>query len=202
MKKFFTVVPLQQRLNKYYYEPVDNTRLDFGEKTAFPILTAINGYVRDGEKFTVIAPTVKNEAGARNSQALREELESLAAKKGCEFTLELPEYEESSGIGAMTDIFRRLIEFTEDGDEMFSCMTYGSKPISLAIQMAIQYAYRVRKNVTIDCIVYGEIRRGGEPDRAYVYDETALVKLDEVVHALAERRVENPAAVIDAILGL
>ena len=102
----------------------------------------------------------------------------------------------------MTDIFRRLIEYTEDGDEMFSCMTYGSKPISLAIQMAIQYAYRVRKNVTIDCIVYGEIRRGGEPDKAYVYDETALVKLDEVVHSLAERRVENPAAVIDAILGL
>ena len=97
-------MPLQQRLNKYYYEPVDNTRLDLGEKTAFPIVTAINGYVQDREKFVVIAPTVRSQFGLKNAQILREGLEKLAAKKGAEFTLELPEYEEGSGIGSMTDI--------------------------------------------------------------------------------------------------
>ena len=130
MKKFFSVVPLRSdELKKYYYKPVDNARLDLGGETAFPIMTAINGYVQDGEKFAVIAPTVRSQFGLKNAQILREELEKLAAKKGAEFTLELPEYEEGSGIGSMTDIFRRLIEYTEDGDEMFSCMTYGSKPI-------------------------------------------------------------------------
>ena len=68
--------------------------------------------------------------------------------------------------------------------------------------MAVQYAYRVKKQTTISCIVYGQIQRP-ERDRSTwtgrVYDMTALVQLDEIVRMLADRGVEDPKAVIDSV---
>ena len=80
-----------------------------------------------------------------------------------------------------------------------------NKPLSIAVRMAVQYAYRVKKNTSISCIVYGQIDRPGSDRstwRAYVYDETALVQLDEVVRMLADRNVQDPKGTIDAILNL
>ena len=94
----------------------------------------------------------------------------------------------------------------EDDDELFACMTYGTKPLSQAIMMAVQYAYRIKNNTSISCIVYGSIDRSQSrnPEEwiGYVYDETALVQLDEVVRILAARKVSNPQEIIRQILTL
>lgn len=72
--------------------------------------------------------------------------------------------------------------------------------------MAVQYAYRVKRNTSITCIVYGGVDRsqGRDPECwvGYVYDETALVQLDEIVRTLADRKVSDPRAVIRRILDL
>ena len=86
-----------------------------------------------------------------------------------------------------------------------SCITFGTKPLSMAVRMAVQYAYRVKRNTSISCIVYGQIDRPSrDPStwRAYVYDETALVRLDEIVRVLADRGVADPGAVISSVLAL
>jgi hypothetical protein len=84
-------------------------------------------------------------------------------------------------------------------------MTYGTKPLSTAVMMAVQYAYRVKQNTSISCIVYGQIDRPSkDPEtwNAKVYDMTALVQLDEIVRVLADRGVANPKEAIDSILSL
>ena len=85
-------------------------------------------------------------------------------------------------------------------------MTFGSKPLSQAVVMALQYAYRVKRNASIACVVYGGVDRSAGKDpsawKALVYDETALVQLDEIVRMLAERGVPDPAASIRRILSL
>ena len=65
---------------------------------------------------------------------------------------------------------------------------------------------RVKRNTSIGCIVYGSIDRSRSSDPAEwagsVYDETALVQLDEIVRMLADRGVASPREAIRQILSL
>ena len=67
-------------------------------------------------------------------------------------------------------------------------------------------AYRIKKNASISCVVYGQIDRskGRNPESwtAQAYDETALLQLGEVVRVLAERGATDPKAAINTILSL
>ena len=103
-------------------------------------------------------------------------------------------------VGAQVGTFQKLLDCVEDDDELFFCMTYGTKPLSAAVMMAVQYAYRVKKNTTIECIVYGEYLWQANESR--IYDMTALVQMDEIVRMLADRGVTDPKSTIDQILSL
>lgn len=209
MKKFFTVIPLQSedKLDSYCYKAMENKRLAMEEKTAFPIMTVINGYLEPGETSQVIVVLTDIENVRRNYPRFLDELQQLCERKG----LVQPEIKEivvplDDSVNAQIDLFQKLIEYTEDGDELFACITYGDKPISMAVRMAVQYAYRVMRNTTIDCIVYGQIDRSAGSDRSLwtgkVYDETGLVRLDEIVRLMADQKVANPKGILRDILAL
>lgn len=205
MKKFFTNIPLQKKdkLGAYRYEPVGNEHLRMDRDTSFPILAAVQGYVEPGEAFRLIAVTPDTEDGRRNLEVLRTELSALCEEKGilCENGVELVSAQTDERVSSHVVTFQRLIDYAEDEDALFACVTYGTKPQSMALLTAVKYAYRVKKNTSLGCIVYGQIDRS-EGERAYIYDETALVQMDEIVRVLADRRVENPKAIIDSLLRL
>lgn len=209
MKKFFSVIPLQSKdkLDSYCYKAMENKRLAMEEKTAFPIMTVINGYLEPGETSQVIVVLTDIENVRRNYPRFLDELQQLCERKG----LVQPEIKEivvplDDSVNAQIDLFQKLIEYTEDGDELFACITYGDKPISMAVRMAVQYAYRVMQNTTIDCIVYGQIDRSAGSDRSLwtgkVYDETGLVRLDEIVRLMADQKVANPKGILRDIFAL
>lgn len=209
MKKFITVIPLQVQgqLRRYHYQAVDNSRLQMDGPTSFPILTAVNGYVQPGEEFRLLAIAADSEDGRRNCAVLRDELERLCRTKGCPCpqieTIPAPTDE---GVAAQIAAFQRLIACVEDDDELFVCVTYGTKLLSQVTLMAVQYAYQAKKNTSISCVVYGQIDRSGgqEPERwaARIYDETALLQLGEIVRVLVQRGTADPRAALDEILSL
>lgn len=209
MKKFITVIPLQVQgqLRRYHYQAVDNSRLQMDGPTSFPILAAVNGYVQPGEKFRLLAIAADSEDGRRNCAVLQGELEELCRTKGCPCpqieTIPAPADE---GVAAQIAAFQRLIACVEDDDELFVCVTYGTKLLSQVTLMAVQYAYQAKKNTSISCVVYGQIDRSGgqEPERwtARIYDETALLQLGEIVRVLVQRGTADPRAAVDEILSL
>ena len=209
MKKFITVIPLQVQgqLRRYHYQAVDNSRLQMDGPTSFPILAAVNGYVQPGEEFRLLAIAADSEDGRRNCAVLRDELERLCRTKGCPCpqieTIPAPADE---GVAAQIAAFQRLIACVEDDDELFVCVTYGTKLLSQVTLMAVQYAYQAKKNTSISCVVYGQIDRSGgqEPERwaARIYDETALLQLGEIVRVLVQRGTADPRAAVDEILSL
>lgn len=210
MKKFFTNVPLQVKGNlaKYTYKPIGNDKLGMAEPTSFPIIPAVNGYVEPNEEFCVIAVVSETEDGRRNLAALQNEVNELCARRGirCPKGVEAVAAPKDESVVSQVDTFQKLIEHVDDDDELFACITYGTKPLSKVLLMAVQYAYRLKKNTSISGIVYGQIDRSADSDpktwEAFIYDETALVKLDEITRLLAEQGVENPKEVIDSILAV
>lgn len=209
MKKFFTVVPMQQKgdLTGYVYQARGNADLQMENATRFPILTSVNAYAVPGEDFRLIAvmPDLENER--YNCGLLREELQKLCDAKGltCSKGVEVVIISADEKVSSHVATFQTLLDYVDDEDELHICMTYGTKPLSTAVIMAAQYAYRVKKNASLSCVLYGKIVRP-ERDKATwygeVYDMTALIQLDEIVRVLANRGVENPKETIDRILEL
>lgn len=210
MKKFYSIISLQpdldQEVSAYHYQAVGNAKLQLDHKTRFPIITALEGYTQPGEEVAVIAVVPDMELGRRNLELFRQEVEEVCRNKQLSCAgVQVVTVPTDDRVATHVATFQKLLDFAADGDELFCCMTYGTKPLSTALMMAVQYAYRVKENTTISCIVYGQIFRPGDDRSAWaasVYDMTALVQLDEIVRVLADRGVENPKAVIDSILAL
>ena len=105
-------------------------------------------------------------------------------------------------VATQIDVFHKLLAYMEDDDILYGCLTYGMKPIPIAELMAIQYAYRILENVSIGCLVYGEVDYSATPAHMRIFDITVLVQLDEIVRVLADRKVSDPKGIIDSIIQL
>ncbi len=209
MKKFITVIPLQKEghLKRSIYQARGNSRLQMNIAVSFPILTALHGYLEPDEQSKMIVLGQDTEDSRYNFGILQEQLAEVCASRN----LEIPELEwitigMEDTVSTHVDTFQKLIDCVDDDDELFACITFGTKPVSQAVLMAVQYAYRVKRNPSISCIVYGGVDRSKSQDSSHwtaaVYDETALVQLDEIVRLLADRGVANPRETIRQILAL
>lgn len=198
MKKFLTIVPQQETLDKYLYEAMDNSRLTYSEKTAFPLIPVINGYLKPEEDFMIIAVTADYEYTIRNREKLKMELKDVLQKNGIAYdeeknfkSVEIPFADD---INAQLEMFRKVVKAFDSGDDIYACITYGSKPSEIIEIMLLRYLRQIKRNCYISCIVYGQINR--KIDEARIYDLTALLHLDDILVAAsdlenAEQFIEN-----------
>lgn len=207
MKKFLTILPLQTP-ERMHYTAMDNPVLQMDEAVQFPILTAMSGYAEAGETIRVIALLTDNDKCRENLTAFSEAVAQLCERKGifCPGGVEAIYIPEDDSVSTHVETFQKLIGYVEDDDDLYACMTYGTKPTSNVLLLAVQYAYRVKRNASIACILYGQVSRPASQNVATwtgkVYDMTALVQLDEMVHLLAAAHDPDPGKTIKAFLSL
>lgn len=201
MKKFLTVTPQQRpgNLNLTKYDACGNSLLEY-EPAHFPVIPLVNGYTEEGDSVQVITLTFDSENCRNNLGILEDDLQALAAKKGisCEvLSVDVP-FDNSTE--RVLDDFLKLIEHVEDHDILHACITFGSKPMTVAMMTALRYAHLVKSNVSIECIVYGEQNYQCDPPAGRIYDLTALIKLDELIGTIADLEVGNPDAIIRQVI--
>lgn len=214
MKRFITIAPLQpvtwdadgniikDGLSKDIYQADGNRRLAMNKPTRFPIIPVINGYAEKGEQIDIIAVTPKTDSAYEHIRQFREEVRELKEKKGfvCD-DIKVIEVTYAGDVDTQIEIFHKLLPCIKDNDILYGCLTYGNKPMPIAELMAIQYGYRVRDNVSIGCLVYGE-KDHSDNHILKIFDITALIQLDEIVRLLADRKVSNPEKIIDSVIGM
>lgn len=199
MKKFITTISLQGKdLTPIAYTAADNDELKNDIAVSFPILVAVNNFVNEGENIIISPIVINSESSNRNYETFKNELDEIAKKKS--FTYELRPIEKDLGdtIDVMIGLFSKLIGTVDDNDDLYTCVTYGTKPISVLTIMALNYAYKVKHNVNINKIVYGS----GTWDGSKIYDVTPLFYIDSAVNNLAKLNLENPEDALRTILGL
>ena len=213
MKKFIMITPLQpitkdkntgekvDHLKLSNYEAIGNSKLEYGKETRFPLIHLLNGYANREEEVQIIAVTPAAEFTGIHLAQLKEEVAALQKEKGfiCKGVTSI-DVKYAGNVETQIEIFQKLLPYFEDGDILFGCLTFGDKPMPIAEMMAIQYAYRVLKNVTIECLVYGELDHSLKPAPARIFDITALVQLDEIVRVLASRKVTDPRRFLGALI--
>jgi|GEM_PF-267424 len=207
-KTFITAIPFQGRdnagndqLKPVTYIPAGNGRLKYGE-TRFPIIPLINGYTECGDKIRIIAILTDGENFKHNYEVYFEpEVDALVSKNGYEFNgIEIVETPDEEDIDTQLKLFADIIAKIGEGEELYACITFGTKPTPIVQTMALNYAYKLKKDTTIGCVVYGRFRHG-KPE-GDIFDTTALFYMDSIVNKLAENRASNPEKAIRIMLGL
>ena len=96
-------------------------------------------------------------------------------------------------------------------EELYACITYGTKPTPIVESMALNYAYKLKKNVSVGCIVYGRFMNHNprltaeenekNKENNGIYDTRALFFMDSMVNKLAEMKAPDPENAIRSMLG-
>ena len=208
MKHFITAISLQAReLSKVIYSNIENAEyLDNNQAFTHPILVPLKNLAK-GEKIRVTAIVTDNEACHRNFDTFSKELESLSAEMGFEYgaieTIDIP-YAESSSKHLYC--FERIIDSIGENDEIAADLTYGNKPTSIAIQLALTFSYLFGKNTVVKVLTYGELDFStkpveGEPRRGFIYDVSALFYMNSIMAEMTSAKPQDPLGFIKMLLG-
>lgn len=209
MKKFITYMP-RQIPRPAVYEAVDNQRLHYGaigekpKQTQWPIIPVINGYSEEGDNIAVLAVTEEDYPNCKNNYyTFSSEVTALCNEKKVslhngEVTLVPVKY--ADDVVQCVESFQSVLDFIEDGDELHVCVTYGSKVGEIILMMTLRYARVVNKDVYISCVVYGGYDHDSNTSK--IYDETALIYMDDIVRMLAQYGDKNPRETIRRMLSL
>ena len=204
-KVFISAIPAQPKgqLKSPVYEPHGNSKLAYGE-TRFPIIPVINGYAESGDIVRVIAILTEGENFTHNfDEYFVPDIGNIAREKGLVFGgVETIRTADSEDIDTQLKLFGDIIGKVNDEEEIYACITYGTKPTPIVESMALSYAYRLKKGVSIGCIVYGRYFNYDPNGNNGIYDTTALFYMDSIVNKLAELKLQNPEAAIRAMLGI
>ncbi len=203
MKKFITSVPFQSTINPVVYQPVNGAELSYDKAHMLPILNVLNNNAEKGEEIEVIFLIGDNEDIKRNYETVKEQLAKLAEEKAFRYTIREISYRDSDDISVMLEIYGKLIKCFEDNDELYTCITFGTKPVPLVQLMALRYAYHAKENIFIGSIVYGKAhgkKAGNADDKADIYDMTSLFYIDELSEKFCRLGIEEPEKKISAII--
>lgn len=204
MKKFITYIPMQvgNNLLKGKYISDGNSKLNTDFEVTFPIECAINGYCENNEKIMLIALMENGNADcAENLNLMKSNIEKITSQKNAEVIINKVYISPKETAKNHLITFKNLISFFEDGDELYACITFGTKPTPIIEMMALNFAYKNLKNVTIGSIVYGKVnRKHNEPVSYYIYDITALFFMNNIVDTLSALNAEDAYSKIEKIL--
>lgn len=209
MKKFISYMP-RQIPRPARYEAVDNEVLHYGlsgeppRETQWPIVPVLNGYAKAGEEITVLAITEEDYPNCKqNYDAFSAEVAALCEERRVKLSddkVTLVPVKYADDVVQCIDSFQKVLDYIEDGDELYVCVTYGSKVAEIILMMTIRYARMFKKDIYIACVAYGGYDFISKTSK--IYDETALVQLDDIVRVLAQRGVKNPKEMIQKFLNL
>jgi len=196
MKQFLSWIPYQGRgdLKAVKYEAADNPKLEMGRETRFPIISVMNGYLEEGEEFEVIVVVADYQRALDNLAHLKFEVEALCTEKkvSCrEWKVVKVPYDDT--VGSQLKAFSDITEVIEEEGDLYSCISFGSKPSAVVEVMLLRYA-RMLKNCSNECVVYGKF--DFEAQKGYIYDITSLLYLDDVMRVLAENHILDPEEIM------
>lgn len=202
MKKYISTITLQvDGAQKHLYRDekgLDTPRLF----TAFPILQQIRDTATAGEEIRVISIVVGGKEQNRNYDAFCQELHALAAKMGISYTHTTIDKEIGEQIDAILALFSAIIGQVADGDRLYACVTYGTKPMATVTTMALHYAYRIKEDVVVEAVKYGLLDwNATQEPKGTLYDTTALFYIDCLIDRIADMKLSDPEGTLRALLG-
>lgn len=160
MKHFITAISLAKDLKTTVYKNAESVEfLETDREFSHPILVPIQNLAESGEKIkvTVILTSKTSPFVKQNYEHFVGELNRLRDEIGFDYgeiNLIEASYDESSS--KHLKLFESIINSIGSDELITADVTYGNKPTSMALQLALTYSYLYGDNTAVKALVYGE----------------------------------------------
>ena len=147
MKHFITAISLAKDLKTTVYKNAESVEfLETDREFSHPILVPIMNLAEKGEKIkvTVILTTKPSQVVKQNYEHFVGELNRLRDEIGFDYgeiNLIEASYDESSS--KHLKLFESIINSIGSDELITADVTYGNKPTSMALQLALTYSYQI-----------------------------------------------------------
>ena len=199
---YITSIPMlgRKKLNKMNYIPQDEILCYKDYKTAFPIISVIKKTMDSNVDNKVIAIRMKNSDSEYNLKLFEEELRNINVDPNCIVCVEL---EEDSRYATGVDMFLQLAKEIENDSDVYACITYGTKIMSMVITYVLSSIEYLKRNVVVRSVCYGQVdRMNDEVIRARIWEVIGLLRINELVKTLFEARFDNPMKALEELLNV
>ena len=201
MKKYISTITLQVNgAQKHEYQD-ESGLVTPRVRTAFPILQQLSDTATAGEAVSFLTIVVGGPEQNPNYAAFLEELDTLAANKGITYTQTVICKPDKEDVDTIIGLFTDIIAQVDHDDQLYACVTYGTKPVATVTTMALHYAYRIKKNVRVEAVKYGQKNWNATCEPACtLYDTTTLFYIDCLIDRVAAMKVSDPEQALRALI--
>lgn len=136
----------------------------------------------------------KNKADSDHNSAPKEELNIVFKSKDLndmDAVIEFVGIESELDEASNNDLFMRILDKIGNNEIVYSCITYGLKPITVLLFAAINYAYMVKKHVDVESMIYGQVD-WDDKSRGRICELRPLFYNNVVLNRLAMIGEEDP----------
>ena len=208
MRKFICTLPLQPNADgnvavRYIYDPLCG--FDYEKEIRNPVIPFILNHTEPGETIGVYLiiedKSAATEAGKAHLKNFTAEFEEVKAAIGlnCE-GIEYIVIQAPQDSREYMRLVKKLFSIIDDGDEIFADITYGRKAVPIAQFIALTYAYKIKKNVEIGAISYGEYHNPGMDGvtKPTVFDLSGFFLLSDLISNV--KNMEEAEEIIERVV--
>lgn len=206
MRKVFLSIMILGKLEPTVYKSND-FELD-SEAYYLPMSYIINNNVEQGDEITVITCVEQTKSGPgiaeKNYQVFVAEVEQIKEKYGLKVNYELVPMTERFDRMTFNYFFKKLAKKLRDGDNIYFDLTFGMKPYSISMFIAVAYAVKACQDACIACAFYSQkfsgSREAGSVTESRIYDLTGLMFLNDFAASVTAGDKELADNMLDSML--
>lgn len=199
---YITIIPMQMDdFEKKDFRSSDGCEIKYNGKPRYFPISAVIDQIKDLDpdiETDVIAVRFKTHLSDEYLDMLKDEINSLGLKDVNIIEITVPENQEYQNL---IDVFMNVLKQIDDDTDVYACITFGSKIMSLIIAYLLDSLAYLRKNAKVQGVYYMELKRQKKVviDKI-LYNVTDLVYLNKTVKNISNMRLSDPQAFLEKLL--
>ena len=162
----------------------------------FPLTYVVDNKVKPNDEVIVITAVEQDVDGKQNNATVnygkyKEEVGKILQERNTNFKFEeIPLTTEFDSL-TFNRFFKQVSVLINDNDQLFVDVTFGMKPYSISMFVAVAYAEKAARNIDVDTIIYAQKYSGfsraktaeekaKDPSKSRIYDITGLFYLNAI----------------------
>lgn len=175
----------------------------------FSLSYLIDMYTKEGDDILIISGLTAEDQVQNNLLTFKEEVKRVIEDRNVTVNYEeIMQPSEFKETHACLRFFKTVASKFKEGDRIYYDMTYGMKPYSFAMFIAMAYAAKAAHDISVEQILYVSLYTGSsedkneeEPATATLWDLTFLFTLNEIAGNVAPGLKTSSDKVFNYIIG-
>jgi len=202
MKVAVITLPIRQpdEIRELIY-PVDgNKSLEYDKPVRCPINAIFAKTLKKGDELKVIYIQVigENSLGEENKKVFIDELEGINKNIGAILSYDTVEMEFLATKNTYNKLITDLSEKIPENSELYTDITYGSKPEILSLFCALRFVEEFR-DAFLEFFVYGKVefpKEKGDPVSPMIFDLTSLYYLFKLMGTMDKMDADTASGIL------